>query len=36
MQMGRINYYINKELMDLFVHQGHNDDIDNNGAIESV
>jgi Fic family protein len=36
MQMRRSNYYINKELMDLFVHQGHNDDIDNHGAIESV
>jgi predicted transcriptional regulator len=35
-QMGRSNYYINKELMDLFVHQGDNEDINNDFPIESV
>jgi Fic family protein len=35
-QYGRSNYYINSELMDLFVYQGHNDIIDNDDAIESV
>jgi hypothetical protein len=35
-QYGRSNYYINNELMDLFVYQGHNDSIDNDDAIESV
>jgi hypothetical protein len=36
MQVKHSNYYINKELMDLFVYQGQNDYIDYNGSIESV
>jgi Fic family protein len=35
-QFGRSNYYINSELMDLFVYQGHSDSMDDNDAIESV
>jgi hypothetical protein len=36
MQVRHSNYYINKELMELFVYQGQNDHIDYNDSIESV
>jgi Fic family protein len=36
MQVKHSNYYINKELMDLFVYQGQNNHTDYNDAIESV
>jgi Fic family protein len=36
MQVKHSNYYINKELMDLFVYQGQNDYIDYNDSVESV